>query len=50
MTRVSQSQLLRNVLFRVYEGLNSDYRINVDFNTFYEVEMTKIINSYKQQI
>ena len=50
MTRVSQSKILRNVLFRVYEGLSSDYRDNVDFETFYEVEMTKIIDNCKTQI
>lgn len=50
MTKISQSKLLRNVLYKVYEGLNSEYRENVDFDTFYEVEMTKIINNFKNKI
>lgn len=50
MTKISQSKLLRNVLFKVYEGLSAEYRENVDFDTFYEVEMTTIINNFKSKI
>ena len=50
MARVSQSKLLRDVIFLIYDGLSTEYKENVEFNTFYEVEMTNLINEYKQKI
>lgn len=48
--RVSQSQILRNVLYKVYEWLNKTYRSNIDFDRFYQLEMERIINNYKNKI
>ena len=48
--KISQSQILRNSLFKVYERLSSEYRKNTSFDSFYEKEMTIIINDIKQKI
>ena len=41
----TKSQRLRNVLYRVFEGCEES-----DFNTFYSIEMEKIIEHYKLKI
>lgn len=46
----SQSKILRNVLFKIYEWLSLDFREKTSFQTFYENEMTKIINDFKTKI
>ena len=50
MTRISQSQILRNVLYKIYEGLSLEYRKKIDFQEFYESEMWKIISNLKEKI
>lgn len=50
MWKKSQSQILRNVLFKIYEWLNWDYRKKIEFDFFYEEQMTKIINNLKDKI
>ena len=46
----SQSKILRNTLYKVYEWLSLEYRERVKFQEFYESEMTKTINNYKNNI
>jgi len=48
--KISQSQILRNSLYKVYEWLSSEYRENTSFDSFYEKEMIIIINDIKQKI
>ena len=42
----TQSQRLRNVLFRLHEQIN----IEIDFKTFYKNETNKIIEHYKKKL
>lgn len=48
--KTSQSQILRNVLYKIYEWLSSQYREENSFDEFYESEMGKIINDFKTKI
>jgi len=50
MPRKSKSQELRNILFKVYETLNSKYKKLYTFQEFYENEIDKVINDYKNNI
>lgn len=50
MTRISQSKILRNTLFKVWEGLTKEYREKVPFEEFYKLEMEGIINDVKKTI
>jgi len=46
----SKSKVLRNVLFKTYEWLSTDYRNKIEFDDFYEDELTKIINKLKYNL
>jgi len=46
----SQSKVLRNVFFKIYEWLSTDYRKEISFELFYQTEMQKIINEKKTLI
>lgn len=48
--RTSQSKILRDVLFLVYEWLSLNYRKEISFDLFYETEMKKIISEKKDLI
>ena len=48
--RESQSKILRNVFFKIYEWLSLEYRKEISFDLFYETEMKKIINEKKDLI
>ena len=50
MPKKSKSQQLRNILFKIYETLNNEYRQTHTFEEFYENEMDKVINEYKNTI
>lgn len=46
----SQSQILRNVIYKIYEWLSSEYKKNKTFDSFYQMKMTQIINYLKNKI
>lgn len=50
MSKKSQSQILRWVLYRIWEGLSWEYREKVNFDSFYESEIWKIISNLKKDI
>ena len=50
MSQKSQSQILRNVLYKIYEWFTIEYRNKVSFQEFYESEMWKIISNLKEKI
>lgn len=50
MPKNTPSQILRNVLYKIYEGLSLEYREKIEFQEFYESEMWKIISNLKEKI